>query len=102
MKSTTWPFGKPGLLNKRSTRFPTTPPRARPMRISHPVVLNFGPNQSRASDAIVESKVKTQVADPPSEKAALSLNTRVNRTMSRMNGTVWKVCRLVKARDLVI
>lgn len=77
MKSTTWPLGKPGDLNKRSIRFPTTPPRANPPRISQPLVLNFGPNHNSAKVARLEMIVNTQVLAGPIEKAAFELKARV-------------------------
>ncbi len=101
MKSTTCPLGNPGLRNNRSIRLPTTPPKARPISISHPLVLNFGPNQSSARVAMDERTVNTQVADPPRENAALSLKTKLNRMMSKRKDTDSKGCRFATAKNFV-
>ena len=78
MKSTTWPLGKPGERTKRSIRFPATPPKANPPRISQSLLLNFGPNQSNAKVARLEIIVNTQVLAGPIEKAAFELKAKVN------------------------
>jgi len=87
MKSTTWPLGKPGERTKRSTRFPATPPKAKPPRISHAFVLDLGPNQSSANVAKLEIIVNTQVLAAPIEKAAFELKASVKCNTSNMTGT---------------
>ncbi len=79
IKSTTWPLGKPGYLVKRSIKFPTTPPKAKPPRINQDFVVNRGTKYRSASVASDEVNVKNQVEDPPREKAARSLKTKVRR-----------------------
>jgi hypothetical protein len=71
------------------------------MRISQPVDLNFGPYQSNARVANDESRVKTQVAEPPIEKAALSLKTKLKRMISKRKDTDSKGWRFATAKNFV-
>lgn len=100
-KSTTWPSGKPGERVSRSMRFPTMPP-SKTARVSdqeRAVVLVI--SQMTTSAAMLEIRVKIQVAPKPIENAAESFQIRKNWSTSPTNGTERNFGRFSMAKFLV-
>ncbi len=73
--STTWPTGNPGSRNRRSDRFPSTPPRRQPRTTAQRRDRRPNAFQTMTPATTARAMVKIHVTPEPSENAAPGLRT---------------------------